>query len=344
MKTAKRASVAVLLGASLTLGACCFLRPGWMQRYRPLTYMIHGSIPLGWVGSITTASGTWNGVWQLFNYGGYGGGGGNWIADGANSVFVRSTGFASPAVLAAVSFPGIDPAPGVCGLTDTDMGFNSNHPWSTNPSSFQVDVESVALHEFGHYGLLGHVVCPQSAVMYRSISYGQVKRSLRACDSLGMWVANVVPECWVLTGICFPSFSFLKAFDNVDDEDQGTTDPFKQYNEELIQIWLGDSTLRTNADNVGSFYSNLLDDWRNGGSLAYSYSFTSSRYQEIDNQIISRVYASASSGLRQRLAGVRLNLQGKIGMSIGNVFGMDIEEYPPAGGYERPGGGGPPPV
>lgn len=341
-RVARSFRMAVVFTCAFSLGACCFLRPGFIQRFRPLSYVINGSVPSSWQSAITTAGNTWNGVYTTFSFGGYGGGSVNWVSDGVNSVFSRSTGFSSPAVLAAVRFMGFHPPDSGCGISDTDMGFNVNHPWSLNPSSFQIDVQSVALHEFGHYGWLSHVSCPQSSVMVRTLSVGQIKRNLRFCDSLGWWVTNNAFECWALTGICFPSFSFLKAFDDVGDEDQGTTEPFEHYHEELLQIWQGDSTLRTNADDVGAFYADLLDNWRNGGNLASSYTFTSARYQEIDSQIISRVYSSASSGLKSKLNGVRNHLQGKIGLTIGSIFSSDVEQYPPAGGYEGPGGEPPP--
>jgi hypothetical protein len=325
----------------VTITGCCFLRPGWVQRFRPLTYTLHSSISSAWAPSIANASTTWNGVFPLFTYAGYNGqASGNFQVDGRNSVFQAS--LPNPTALGTTRGT---PDQGTCGFIDTDFGFNNNVPWSsTTPFSWQYDVESTALHELGHFGQLGHVICPSSSVMVDFLNPGTMKRSLRACDSLGMRLTNAIPECYILTGICFPSFFAVQAFDDSDDEDQGTVDPFGSYYDEMTQIWKGDATLRANSDSLGDFYSRMLDDWRNGGTLADSEYFTSARYQELDTKIISRMYTSASTSLRQRLNSVRSVLQGKIGRRLSATFGSDVRLSKPAGGYEPPGGGGPPPI
>ncbi|HEX9942833.1 MAG TPA: hypothetical protein VGG03_12505 [Thermoanaerobaculia bacterium] len=326
---------------ALGIAGCCFLRGGLVQRVLPVTYYLHSYVSSNWVTALNSATTTWNGVLGLLRNGGYSAQATPvQTTEGVNSIFVTNF-LRNTQALAETTLSRFDPP---CGVTDTDMGINPNIAWSfTTPFSFQYDAQSTVLHEFGHYAHLLHVTCPRTAVMYEILDRGEVRRALRACDALGMRLSHAVTECYTLTGICFPSFSFLQAFDDTDDEDQGSTDPFDEYEAEMIQIWKGDATLRANADSVGDFYSRMLDDWRKGGTLAYGEYFTSARYQEIDSKIISRMYTSASTGLRAKLNGVRTNLQGKVGRRLSAIFTTDTEQYEPAGGYREPGGG-PPPV
>ncbi len=332
----------------LTLGvvaalasACCFLHSFHRQNTRPLTYRTHGGIPAAWITPINSAATTWNGVYNLFTYGG-GGGGPTYVNDGINSIF-RFT-FTNPNVLAAVGFPGST----TCGLTDTDMGWSTGHTFSTTGA--QYDVQTVALHEFGHYGILLHVSCPRSAVMYPS--YSGVRRNLTGCDAFGMWVSNVLPSCFPAMGICFPSFfSFaLNAFDRLDQQAQQVVGPFEEHTDELLQIWDGDTTLQAASDSVGEFYANLALDFDNGHNSPYEQVFTQARYNEIDSQIIGRVYASSSYPLRGDLDALRAHLQSKIGLNFGQIFGGDLDQYPgnpgqpiepdPPSGCTSCGGGG----
>lgn len=133
-------------------------------------------------------------------------------------------------------------------------------------------------------------------------------------------------------GICFPSFFTVLAFDDTDDEDQGSAKPFAENVDELIQIWNGDSTLRSNSDAVGDFYARVADDWRNGGTWANSEVFTSTRYDDINLQVISQAYQSASLDLRADLDGLRSHLAGKVGLSLAQIFTGDLRKYASGGG------------
>lgn len=310
----------------LTLGvvaalasACCFLHPFHRQSTRPLTYRTHGSIPAAWIAPITAAGNTWNGVYNLFTNGG-GGGGPTYANDGINSIFRFA--FTNPSVLAAVGFPGST----TCGLTDTDMGWAT--AWAFSTTGGNPDVQTVALHEFGHYGILLHVSCPRSAVMYPA--YSGIRRNPTGCDAFGMWVSNVLPSCFPAMGICFPSFFgfALNAFDRLDQQQQQVVGPFEEHTDELIQIWDGDTTLQSAADSVGEVYANLALDFDNGHLSPWQYTFSQAGYNEIDAQIISRVYASASSPLRADLDALRAHLQSKVGLTFGDIFGGDLDQYP----------------
>lgn len=287
----------------LGIAGCCFQTEFRRQSTRPLTYYIHSGINSDWFTHIRRAADTWNGTYSMFTYGGVTGASG-YVNDGVNSIFM--TRFQNPATLARVQFPSW----GGCTLYETDMGWSDQHSWGTDTIIGRYDVETVALHEFGHYGILLHVRCPSGAVMLPT--YQGLLRSRHFCDGLGMWVVNVLPACIPATGVCFPSFFSQVAFNDTDDEESSTANTMQENVDELIQIWDGDGTLRSNADSLGDFYSRVLDDWRNGGSWAYSEVFTSARYNDMDAQIISRVYASASGALRADLDNLRGVLQSKI--------------------------------
>jgi len=83
-------------------------------------------------------------------------------------------------------------------IIDCDLVFNDGLSWSTsnNPSSYRYDVESIALHELGHflslcdlYGDLSDGVYDTGKVMYGYGNPGTKKRSLHADDIAGIqWI------------------------------------------------------------------------------------------------------------------------------------------------------------
>lgn len=80
--------------------------------------------------------------------------------------------------------------PGTSNMTECDVVFwDGNTTWNTSwPSLFQFDVESVALHELGHCLGLDHSQY-NWAVMWPSISWGEVQRDLSSDDIEGViWI------------------------------------------------------------------------------------------------------------------------------------------------------------
>jgi hypothetical protein len=72
-------------------------------------------------------------------------------------------------------------------IYECDLRFNSTQPWyvgTGTPGPDQFDMLSVALHEFGHCLGLSHSDVA-GAVMTRSISFGETKRSLQPDDLNG---------------------------------------------------------------------------------------------------------------------------------------------------------------
>ncbi len=71
-----------------------------------------------------------------------------------------------------------------CDIVYNDPSYN----WSTSPSSSQMDVQSVGLHEFGHWLSLDDLYDSGDSanVMYGYIYTGQIKRALQICDIQGI--------------------------------------------------------------------------------------------------------------------------------------------------------------
>ncbi|PIA62261.1 hypothetical protein AQUCO_00200327v1 [Aquilegia coerulea] len=63
--------------------------------------------------------------------------------------------------------------------------YDADENWSINPNTYQVDLESVAVHEIGHLLGLGHSGEP-NAIMYSYFGRGQVKRDLQQDDIEGI--------------------------------------------------------------------------------------------------------------------------------------------------------------
>lgn len=77
-------------------------------------------------------------------------------------------------------------------ILETDFWLNRDLNWDTtgNPDSVELDVESVAVHEFGHWLGLGHDTS-SNAVMYASITQGTLRRTLADSDIAG--ITSVYP-------------------------------------------------------------------------------------------------------------------------------------------------------
>ncbi|OHB75110.1 MAG: hypothetical protein A2Z25_01560 [Planctomycetes bacterium RBG_16_55_9] len=81
-------------------------------------------------------------------------------------------------------------------IIECDMVFNDRRNWSTNPSAFEADVQSIALHELGHffnlrdlYGDIGDSEYDETKVMYGYSDGSTLKRSLHPDDVAGVhWI------------------------------------------------------------------------------------------------------------------------------------------------------------
>jgi MYXO-CTERM domain-containing protein len=66
-------------------------------------------------------------------------------------------------------------------VTDGDIEMNNNHPWKVGGNANALDVESITVHEAGHFLGLDHS-SPTSAIMYATYPYGSIKRTLTQTD------------------------------------------------------------------------------------------------------------------------------------------------------------------
>ncbi len=74
-------------------------------------------------------------------------------------------------------------------IVECDIVFDDSYNWSsTTPTSSQMDVQTVALHEFGHWFSLDDLYNSEDSgnVMYGYVSNGQMKRTLQSCDIQGI--------------------------------------------------------------------------------------------------------------------------------------------------------------
>jgi hypothetical protein len=88
------------------------------------------------------------------------------------------------------------PSPEKRQIIECDMVFNDRNNWSTNPSVSEADVQSIALHEFGHflclndiYGDIGDGEYDAAKVMYGYSDGSTLKRTLHPDDVAGIhWI------------------------------------------------------------------------------------------------------------------------------------------------------------
>jgi hypothetical protein len=72
-------------------------------------------------------------------------------------------------------------------ILEADLWLNSDLDWDAtgDPATVELDVESAAIHEFGHWLGLGHDSDP-NAVMYPSLTIGTLRRALHPSDIAGI--------------------------------------------------------------------------------------------------------------------------------------------------------------
>lgn len=136
----------------------------------------------GEAAAIQAAAGTWSAAGFQFTGGAPSGSGTGACSggglDGQNTVGWAAQSGSVLAVTCTWYSQSGNPHPAI----EFDMQFDPDWPWTTGAP--QVDVQSVALHEFGHALGLGHSA-DGSAVMYPSYTAGTLKQSLSADDIAG---------------------------------------------------------------------------------------------------------------------------------------------------------------
>ena len=139
----------------------------------------------GEAAAVQMAGRTWSNAGAQFSFA-YGGTtttvGGSY--DGSNCISWSTTDFSPGSTTLAETTYWYDPDTGE--ILECDCVFNDYNIWSTAATTpyNQFDIESVMLHEFGHYLSLGHAVPP--AIMQPTIPDGTQRRILTTDDKAGI--------------------------------------------------------------------------------------------------------------------------------------------------------------
>ncbi len=147
--------------------------------------------------AVQNAGATWSnaGATFAFSYAGTHSRTGGYLYNGVNEVMWVDLGVGGPLGRAVWWY---NPATGQ--IVEADMEFNTRYSWSTatpTPSG-SIDVETVALHEFGHWLSLGHSDIPE-AIMYAY--YKGQQRWLHDDDIAGIhYIYGAVPA-YTISGI-----------------------------------------------------------------------------------------------------------------------------------------------
>ena len=158
----------------------------WTYKANPMgeNYLVNENCAdcSGEAAAIQKAAATWSnaGAKFTFSYGGTTTSGGP-IRDEINCISWSSTYFPAGSSTLAETTRWFYQDTG--DIIEVDCVFNDNKAWSTTPS-VNFDVETVMLHEFGHYLSLGHSVAP--AVMQPNVPSGTQRRTLTTDDINGI--------------------------------------------------------------------------------------------------------------------------------------------------------------
>lgn len=93
-------------------------------------------------------------------------------------------------------------------IFDADMELNDNVTWATDGRSTAYDMESVVLHEAGHFLGLDHTPTASGAVMYPDVTPGNLKRALAGpdiddvCSVYSGRSGTLGTPCTVTSGTC----------------------------------------------------------------------------------------------------------------------------------------------
>ncbi len=193
------------------MAAACFIYSNykWSGTYPTVYYYINENTSdcYGEGVAVQMAAATWNAVNSNFTLQ-YGGSSScaSTNYDGTNCIFWD--GYFLPGILAQATQWIIGSE-----LVECEIEFNDyDYSWHTNPYSYEMDVESVAVHELGHWLCLLDLYDYDDSdkVMYYQLGAGQIERVLHSCDCDGICYIYGGYDCGC-TGPTVPNDMFADA-------------------------------------------------------------------------------------------------------------------------------------
>lgn len=150
--------------------ALAYSYPGykWQQGYA--YYSIDSTVPSSWSTSISNAKTSWNNAGSSFRF---------YTGTTNNKLYYAGLGSTGPTAVTYTYKSGSS-------ITKNEVYFNNDKSWSTTGQSGLFDVESVAVHEFGHWLHFDDQYTDSVPVNYGYLNAGQVKRSLTSDDINGI--------------------------------------------------------------------------------------------------------------------------------------------------------------
>jgi hypothetical protein len=135
-------------------------------------YKYRASLPSAWQTQVYNAAGTWNNASKFKLY---------YSTSCSNSWGAANYGLSGAAGYTTNQFTGQI-------LNYCYSDYNTYYSFASNGDSTKYDLRTVALHEFGHWGVLDDIYNSDfsTSVMYYTINKGQLKRSLTSDDISGI--------------------------------------------------------------------------------------------------------------------------------------------------------------
>lgn len=140
----------IMLSFPLLKSVEAYVASGYYRSSNSVSFYLNSAfVTLGWQGAFNNARNSWNSAGSAFSFYQIGTTGRfpsllySGTTDGYNDIGGMSLGM-SYVALTESQTSGWQ-------IIETDTAYNTNHPFSTSPSSLYFDVESVAAHELGHW-------------------------------------------------------------------------------------------------------------------------------------------------------------------------------------------------
>jgi len=164
----------------------------WEPSHPNVSYKIHTGFTAAQSTAMQNSAASWSGAGANFTFtyagthsrsGSAPGASSGALKNGVNEVVWADLGTGPTLARASYFASGVDQAHMF--IVECDTGFNTQKTFSTSTPPTTNDLESVSLHEFGHWLVLDHSAI-EAAVMYPSIMTGTTKRVLHSDDINGI--------------------------------------------------------------------------------------------------------------------------------------------------------------